>query len=160
MMAVGKSTIGRLLSQKLAIPFEDLDDKIEKRESLSIKKLFDLKGESYFRKVEESECLKIINQNGKIIAFGGGTFMNQRIREEMKKSCFSIWLDLSPKKIFGRVTTNKERPLLINAKSINDVENIYLSRKKIYSLADYRLDCSSKNKEQIIKEIEKIYENI
>ena len=55
---------------------------------------------------------------------------------------------------------NKKRPLLINAKSVEDVEKIYLNRKKIYALADYRLDCSSKNKEQIVDEIIKSYESI
>ena len=160
MMAVGKSTIGRLLSKKLAIPFEDLDKRIEKIESLSIKKIFEIKGENYFRKIEESECLKIINEKNKIIALGGGAFMNQRVRDEIKKSCFSVWLDLSPEKIFARIKANEERPLLKNAKSVNDVENIYLSRKKIYSLANYKLDCDSKSKEQILVEIEKVYENI
>ena len=160
MMAVGKSTIGRLLSKKLGVPFEDLDTIIEARESLTIKKIFDLKGEKYFREIEENESLNMIKGKDKIIALGGGTFINQKVREETKKSCFSVWLDLSPEKIFARVKKNKERPLLINTKSIKDVENIYLNRKKIYALADYRLDCTSKDKEQIVSEIEKIYEGI
>jgi len=49
---------------------------------------------------------------------------------------------------------------LKNAKSIKDVENIYLNRKKIYALADYRLDCISKSTEEIVNKIKKIYENI
>ena len=69
-------------------------------------------------------------------------------------------MDLATEKIFNRVKKNKRRPLLINVKSIKDVENIYLNRKKIYALADYRLDCVSKNAENIVNEIEKIYENI
>ena len=55
---------------------------------------------------------------------------------------------------------NKGRPLLINANSIKDVEKIYLNRKKIYALADYKLNCASKNKEDVANEIKKIYENI
>ena len=159
-MAVGKSTIGRLLSKKLGIPFEDLDNRIEKRESLTIKEIFDSKGEEYFRKIEENEGLNIIKEEGKIIALGGGTFINQKVREGVKKTCFSVWLDLSPKEIFNRIKKNKGRPLLKNAKSIKDVENIYLNRKKIYALADYRLDCISKSTEEIVNKIKKIYENI
>ncbi len=160
MMGVGKSTIGSLLSKKLGIPFEDLDDKIETRESLTIKKIFDLKGEEYFRKIEESEGLNIIKGERKIVALGGGTFINRKVREEVKKSSFSVWLDLASEKIFNRVKKNKGRPLLINVKSIEEIEKIYLNRKKIYALADYRLDCASKSKEDIANEIEKIYENI
>ena len=160
MMGVGKSTVGRFLSKKLGMPFEDLDSRIEKRESLKIKEIFDSKGEEYFRKIEENEGLNLIKEGGKIIALGGGAFVNQRVRERIKKTCFSVWLDLATEEIFNRVKKNKRRPLLINAKSIKDVENIYLNRKKIYALADYKLDCASKNKEEIANEIEKVYENI
>ena len=69
-------------------------------------------------------------------------------------------MDLSPKEIFNRIKKNKGRPLLKNAKSIKDVENIYLNRKKIYALADYRLNCTSKKAKEIVSKIEKIYENI
>ena len=160
MMAVGKSTIGRLLSKKLGMPFEDLDSRIEKRESLKIKEIFDSKGEEYFRKIEENEGLNLIKEEGKIIALGGGTFINQKVREEDKKTCFSVWLDLASKEIFNRIKKNKARPLLMNARSIQDVENIYLNRKKIYALADYRLNCTSKKAKEIVSKIEKIYENI
>ena len=160
MMGVGKSTIGSLLSKKLGVPFEDLDGNIEARESLTIKKIFDLKGEEYFRKIEEIEGLNIINGETKIVALGGGTFMNQKVREKVKKFSVSVWLDLPPVKIFNRVKKNKGRPLLINANSIKDIEKIYLNRKKIYALADYKIDCASKNKEDVANEIKKIYENI
>ena len=112
------------------------------------------------RKIEENEGLNLIKEECKIIALGGGTFINQKVREEVKKTCFSVWLDLASKEIFNRIKKNKARPLLMNARSIQDVENIYLNRKKIYALADYRLDCVSKSAENIVNEIEKIYENI
>ena len=160
MMAVGKSTIGRLLSKKLGMEFADLDNTIERRESLTIKEIFDRKGEAYFRKIEENEGLNIIKNGAKIIALGGGTFINDKVREEVKKTCFSVWLDLSSTEIFKRVEKSKSRPLLLKAKSVGDIENIYSSRKKIYSLANYRIDCASKNTESIVNEIIEIYENI
>ena len=119
-----------------------------------------MKGEPYFRNLEEAEILKIIKKKGRVIALGGGTFINQKVRKNIKKTCFSVWLDLPPEKIFSRVKKNKRRPLLSQAKSIKDVEKIYLNRKKIYALADYKIDCASKNKEDVANEIKKIYENI
>ena len=109
MMAVGKTTIGSLLSKKLGISFEDLDSTIESRESLSIKKIFDLKGEKYFRKIEEVEGLNIIKGDRKIIALGGGSFINQKIRNEIEKSSFSVWLDVAPEEIFNRIKKNQRR---------------------------------------------------
>ena len=160
MMGVGKSTIGRLLSKKLRMPFEDLDSNIESKASLTIKEIFNLKGEAYFRKLEENESIGIISKAGKVIALGGGTFVNEKVREQVKKNCFSVWLDLPPEKIFSRVKKNKRRPLLSQAKSIKDVEKIYLNRKKIYAMSDYKLNCANKSIKQIASEIEKIYENL
>tara|TARA_Y100001936_G_C16046187_1_gene654779 strand:- start:1000 stop:1509 length:510 start_codon:yes stop_codon:yes gene_type:complete len=160
MMGVGKSTIGRLLSKKLDIPFEDLDRSIEKMQNLKISEIFRSKGEAYFRKIEEKECLKIIKKKGRIIALGGGTFMNERIRKNIMNKSLTVWLNLPPDEIFNRIKKNKKRPLLANAKSKKDVEKIYLKRKKIYSLADFELNCKFKNKEQIVNEIKIIYENI
>ena len=67
---------------------------IKNKESLSIKDIFSFKGEDYFRKIEEIECLKIIQDTGKIIAFGGGTFMNETVRNKMKNTCFSVEMGL------------------------------------------------------------------
>lgn len=157
MMGVGKSTIGRVLSKKLKMTFIDLDRQIEKIAGLRISEIFKTKGEGYFRKIEEKESIKIIQKGGKIIAFGGGTFLNKKVRDETLKTCFSIWLNVSPEEIYQRTKMNKKRPLLINVKSKKDVEKIYLNRKKIYSYADYKLDCSNKNEDQIVNEIKEIY---
>ena len=160
MMGVGKTTIGKLLSKKLKMRFQDLDTKIETRESLKISEIFQSKGEKYFREVEQIESLNIIKEKDTILALGGGTFINPIVRKNIKKFCFSVWLDHDPQEIFKRIKGNKKRPLLMNAKSKKDVEKIYIKRKKIYSLADYKLNCASKNKKEIVDEIEKVYENI
>ena len=157
MMGVGKSTIGRLLSKKLKMTFIDLDRQIEKAAGLEISEIFKYKGEEYFRKMEEIESIKFTKKGDKIIAFGGGAFLNKKIRDESSKTSFSIWLNVSPEIIYKRTRLNKKRPLLINVKSKKDIEKIYLNRKKIYSYADYELDCSNKNKNQIVKEINEIY---
>ena len=160
MMGVGKSTVGKFLSKKLDLPFKDLDREIENLESLTISEIFNFKGEPYFRRLEEREVLKIVKERGRVIALGGGTFMNQKVRKNIKKTCFTVWLDLPPEKIFKRVKKNNRRPLLSQAKSIKDVEKIYLNRKKIYALSDYRLNCANKSIKQMVNEIEKIYENL
>ena len=157
MMGVGKSTIGRLLSKKLKMTFIDLDRQIEKTAGLEISEIFKYKGEDYFRNMEEKESIKFTKKGGKIIAFGGGTFLNNKVRDEASKTSFSIWLNVSPEIIYKRTRVNKKRPLLTNVKSKKDIEKIYLNRKKIYSYADYELDCSNKNKNQIVKEIKEIY---
>ncbi len=159
MMASGKSIIGKSLSKRLGMQFVDTDDVIEKRLSLSIAKIFETKGESFFREIEEEESIKLVKKEGLVIALGGGAFMNNIIRENIKKSSFSVWLDLNSDEVFKRARMNKKRPLLYN-NSEDDFKKLYEERKKIYSLANCRIDCNSKNKNEIIEEIKKLYESI
>ena len=160
MMGVGKSTIGKLLSKKFNIQFEDIDEIIERKLSLSIKEIFETKGEKFFREIEEKVSIELLQKKRIIIALGGGAFLNNLIRKNLEKFSISIWLDLSPKHIFQRIKKNKRRPLLNHAKSEKDVEEIYKKRKAIYSLADFRINCDLKAKYAIVKEITKIYEDI
>ena len=159
MMGVGKTTIGSLLSNHIGIKFIDMDTQIEKKLSLSINDIFKTKGEKYFREIEEKETIEYLKNQNLIIALGGGAFLNEKIRDNIKKICISVWLDLDPKRIFNRTKANNKRPLLGNIKTDKELNDIYKLRKKVYSLADYRIDCNSKTKDEIIVEIAKIYEN-
>ena len=158
MMGAGKTTIGKSLSQRLKMEFIDIDAIIEKKVGLSISEIFEIKGEKAFRDEEEKESKKILKKTNLIIALGGGAFINKNIRNEIKKSSVSVWLDLDIKMLYKRVKESKKRPLLKNS-SEEELIRIYNLRKKIYSLADFKVQCSSKNKEQIITEVLQIYED-
>ena len=160
MMGVGKSSVGEDLSKKLNIGFKDIDKIIETNLSHSISDIFEKKGEKFFREIEEKETLIHLKDENIVIALGGGAFMNEKIRENIKKFSVSFWLDLNNKQVFQRISVNKKRPLLNNKSTEKDVEKLYEKRKDIYSLADYRINCNFKNKNEIVKEILKIYENI
>ena len=157
-MGSGKSTIGKALSKKLKMNFADVDGIIEKKFSISIAKIFKTKGEEKFREIEEEESIKLINKKGLVIALGGGGFINQKIRELIKRNSLSFWLDVDYKELFKRVKDKKNRPL-VNNNTENDFGNLYNERKKIYSLADYKIKCNLKKKDEIVEEIKKIYEN-
>tara|TARA_B100000700_G_scaffold238547_1_gene265024 strand:- start:190 stop:669 length:480 start_codon:yes stop_codon:yes gene_type:complete len=159
-MGVGKSSVGEDLSRKLNTGFKDIDKIIETKHSLSISDIFEEKGEKFFREIEEKETLIHLKDENIVIALGGGAFMNEKIRENIKKFSVSFWLDLNNKQVFQRISANKKRPLLSNKSTEKDVEKIYEERKDIYSLADYKINCNLKNKNEIVKEILKIYENI
>ena len=158
MMGSGKTTIGKSLSQRLEMGFADVDTIIEKKVGLSISEIFENKGEKAFREEEEKESKKILKKTNLVIALGGGAFINENIRNEIKKSSFSVWLDLDVKMLYKRVKESKKRPLLKNS-SEEELIKIYNLRKKIYSLADFKVQCGSKNKEQIINEVLQIYED-
>ncbi len=133
---------------------------LKKKLELSIPEIFEKKGEEFFRKIEEEISLDCVKEQNLVVALGGGAFMNKKIRENTKKLCVSIWLDLNFEELFKRIKMNKRRPLLNSNNSRKDVEKIYEKRKETYALADYKVDCNLKSREEIAKEILKIYENI
>ena len=159
MMGVGKSTIGRLLAKRLKIKFIDVDKIIERSERKSIKKIFEDNGEKYFRKIEEKITFKIIKKKNAVIALGGGAFINNAIREKVLKTCISIWLKVSLEKLIVRYKRNNRRPLLDKRKLDINVKKIYQTRKNIYRLANFKVNCDNINKTQIVDKILVFYEN-
>ncbi len=159
MMGVGKSTIGRLLAKKLRLRFIDVDKFIEKKERETIKKIFQTKGEKYFRKVEEKVTMKILKGKNIVISLGGGAFINNKIREEVLKNCTSVWLRTNIQLLIKRYKKNDRRPLLNRKKLEFDVKKIYQARKKIYSLANYKVNCDSMDKYKVVQKIINFYEN-
>ena len=159
MMGVGKSTIGRLIAKRLKIKFIDVDKVIEKKEKKTIKRIFEDNGEKYFRKLEEKTTLKILKNNRSVIALGGGAFINKEIRQKVLSSCVSVWLKVDLDKLIKRYNKNDRRPLLDKKKLNIDVKKIYQSRKKIYSLANFKINCDNIDKIKIVQKILNFYEN-
>ena len=159
MMGVGKSTIGRLLAKRLKVKFIDVDKIIEKNEKKSIKKIFEYKGEKYFRKIEERVTFKVLRSKNAVIALGGGAFMNNQIRDKVLRSCLSVWLRVNLDKLIARYRRNNRRPLLNKKKLETDVKKIYQSRKKIYRLANFKINCDNITKTQVVEKILIFYEN-
>ena len=159
MMGVGKSTIGRLIAKRLKVKFIDVDKVIERNEEKSIKRIFEDNGEKYFRKLEERITFKILKKKKIVIALGGGAFMNNEIREKVLSSCTSVWLKVNLDILIKRYKKNNRRPLLNKKKLDTDVRKIYQLRKKIYSLANFKISCDNMSKTQIVERILVLYEN-
>ena len=158
-MGVGKSNIGRLLAKRLKIKFVDVDRIIEKNERKTIKQIFEENGEKYFRKLEKKITLKLLKNKKIVVALGGGAFINDEVRNKVLKTSVSIWLKVSLDKLHKRYRRNDKRPLLNKKKLDEEVRNIYLSRKKIYSLADFKINCDNIDKAKIVEKILYFYEN-
>ena len=159
MMGVGKSTIGKSLSNHLSMDFVDIDKIIEKKLKLTIQNIFKQKGEVFFRKLEEKITLEEIKKKNIIISLGGGAFVNKKIRDQVILHAKSFWLDLSINLLEKRLRKSKQRPLLINKNIKPALEEIYNERKNIYSLANYKIDCNSLTTNLIVKKIVNLYEN-
>ncbi len=158
MMAAGKTTIGSKLAKKLNYNFFDVDFEIEKLEKNKIINIFENKGESYFRKVEEKLSLNFVEKNNCVISLGGGAFINENIRKKIQKNSHSFWLNWKIKTILDRISKNKNRPIALNLNN-KDLADLYKKRVKFYKLSDFRVNCEKKNKNEIIKIILEILKN-
>ena len=158
MMGVGKSTIGKILAEKLKFGFIDTDHEIEKNENSTIKKIFDLKGEEYFRIVEEKLVLEKLKLNNVVLALGGGSFLNSNIRRNVLKNNLSFWLDWDTNILIERIFKSKKRPKIENL-SKQEIESLKKKRDVIYQSANYKLNCTGLSKNQITNKIIELYEN-
>ena len=158
MMAVGKTTLGKIVAKKQELKFIDIDASIEKKNSMTIKEIFKKKGEKFFRMEEENEILKSLEKNNYVIALGGGAFMNKAVRENILKNAISIWLSVDIKTLNKRIKWNRKRPLLKEENNQKKITELYAERKNIYKLANHQIACDKLSKENIAEKIIALYE--
>ena len=157
MMGSGKSSIGNLVSKKLNLPFIDVDNLIIENTGMSISKIFEKEGEHYFRNLEEKTTLDCLKKNKNVVSLGGGGFINAKIRKEVLTNHFSFWLNWDESTLIKRVKDSKKRPLVFKSTD-QKIRTIIRSRSKIYSNAQFKINCNKLTKTEIVKKIIKIYE--
>jgi len=157
MMGSGKSSIGNLVSKKLDLPFIDIDSLIVENIGMSISEIFEKKGENYFRNIEEKITLKCLKKIKNVISLGGGGFINTRIRKEILSNHFSFWLNWDDSILIRRIKGSKKRPLVFQSTD-QEIRTIIKDRSKIYSNAQFKINCNKLTKNEIVKKIIKIYE--
>ena len=158
MMGSGKTTIGSLISKKLKVKFIDTDSVLEDVTKMKIVEIFEKKGENFFRNLEEKITLKLLNSTNNVISLGGGGFINEKIRKEVLKNSFSFWLDCNTQTLLNRIKNSKKRPIAFNL-SDDELTELIEKRAKIYSKAQFKINCYKLQKGEIIKKILNIYES-
>jgi shikimate kinase len=135
LMGVGKSTIGRRLAKRLGLDFVDSDTEIEQASGYSIMEIFERFGEASFRDGERRVIARLVEGPPKIIATGGGAFMDGRTRELILESCIAVWLDADPTVLAERVSRRDSRPLLKGKDPLAVLQELAGARNPIYAEA-------------------------
>jgi len=112
MMGVGKSTVGRRLAARLGLGFVDADEEIEKAAGMTITEMFERYGEDYFRDGERRVIARLMDGEPKVIATGGGAFMQEETRALILDHALAIWLNADIDTLVDRVSRREGRPLL------------------------------------------------
>ncbi len=134
-MGVGKSTVGRELSERLEYELIDTDELIEEKEGLSISSIFEKKGEAYFRSLETETVKELSSCDNIVVSCGGGIIKNEENVRLMKESGKVILLTATPEVIYERVKDSTARPLLEGRKSVEGISDLLDERKMLYERA-------------------------
>ena len=155
-MGSGKSTIGALLSQEIKYDFSDLDTIIEDHENMEISGIFEVKGESYFRKSEREMLLRVRENDSQVIALGGGTLLDDENIRFVKENGLLIWLDVQLDQIKSRLKEKESRPLFES--DLTKLDKLYMARIKGYESADIVVSNRGSEQETLTEIINKIEE--
>ena len=128
----GKSTVGRQLARRLALPFTDTDHAIEQRIGCSIRDYFDREGEAAFRDVEEEVIRELAGAPAGVLATGGGAVLRPGNRERLRAAGHTIYLRSTPEEIFRRLRHDTNRPLLQVADPLRKLRDLYEERDPLY----------------------------
>jgi len=151
----GKSTLGRLLAERLDVPFIELDREIERRSGANLSEIFDMFGQETFRRAEREAFDEVLSQHLHfVIATSGSIVTEPSTLELLLASCFTIWVRAEPEEHMRRVMAQGDmRPMAHNARAMEDLVSILKSREPLYAKAEAIITTSRKTPEQNLAEL-------
>jgi shikimate kinase len=149
-MGAGKSSVGRRLAARLALPFTDADQEIEAAAGMTIPEIFARHGEPAFRDGERRVIGRLLSDPVHVLATGGGAFMDERTRAAIGERAVSIWLRAELDELTRRVARRTDRPLLKGADPRAVLERLMAERYPIYALADVTVPSSSGSADETV----------
>lgn len=143
LMGAGKTTVGRRLAARLDLPFVDADAEIEAASGLSVSEIFERFGEAHFRDGERRVIARLVEGGPKVIATGGGAFMQDDTRALLLANTVTIWLDADIATLVERVRRRNTRPLLKNRDPGEVLTALAAVRNPVYAQAHIRMPSKS-----------------
>jgi 3-dehydroquinate synthase len=151
-MGAGKTSVGRIVAQKLAREFVDMDALIEAREDKTVSDIFQTCGEAYFRSREAALCAELAGRTNLVIATGGGTLVNPH-NQDVFGGAFVVCLDATIDDILSRLDGVQDRPLLAQGEPRERVKALLSARRTAYARIQNHVDTTAKSAEQVADQI-------
>jgi shikimate kinase len=153
LMGAGKSTIGKRLAKRLHMPFLDSDEEIEKAADQTIAEMFERYGEASFRDGERRVISRLVGGEPKVIATGGGAFMDPETRALILDRCIAVWLEAEIETLARRVARRGHRPLLAGKDPLLFLQSLAEARNPVYAQAHLRVRSEAGPHERTVERI-------
>lgn len=140
LMGAGKSTVGRRLAARLGLPFADADAEIEAAAGMTVAEIFERYGEQHFRDGERRVIARLVDGTPKVVATGGGAFVNDATRALILSRSTTIWLDADVATLAERVGRRATRPLLKGRDAHAVLDELAALRNPLYAEAHLRIE--------------------
>jgi XRE family aerobic/anaerobic benzoate catabolism transcriptional regulator len=151
----GKSTIGSALALRLGVPFFELNKLIEQEAGVPLGTIFDLYGQSGFRRLERRCLDQVISSNPKFVLTTGGSLVSEPATfERLLTACYTVWLKAAPEDHMQRVTAQGDlRPMADNREAMDDLRRILEARESLYRKADAVQNTSAQTVAAVVEQL-------
>ncbi|MBD3272692.1 MAG: shikimate kinase [Elusimicrobia bacterium] len=156
-MGSGKSSVGKQLADVLGFGFIDTDQMIEQDVGMPITKIFQFKGEPYFRKIEARAIALVSMLDRHVIATGGGVPMNENNMHELEKNSVIVHLQVTPETVLKRIGHDHKRPLLKTKDPLATAREILRKRQRAYERCSLAVPTDNHNVDAIVQTIVKFF---
>jgi shikimate kinase len=153
LMGAGKSTVGRRLARRLGLPFVDSDDAIEDAAGYSAAEVFERYGEADFRDGERRLVARLVEGDVRVIATGGGAYVDPRTRKLLNERAITVWLDAPVDVLADRTGRRDTRPLLRNNDRRGTLERLSQERGPAYAEAHIRIRSGNGAHKDVVESI-------
>ncbi|MFM9938265.1 MAG: shikimate kinase [Hyphomicrobiaceae bacterium] len=153
LMGCGKSSVGRRLAARLELNFIDADDEIEASADKTIPEIFADHGEAYFRDGERRVIRRLLEGGPRVLATGGGAYMNAETRENIRRAGIAVWLRAELPVLMRRVMRRDNRPLIKTGNPEETMRNLMAVRYPVYAEADLVVESRDVQHDVIVNEI-------
>ena len=143
----GKTSLGRMLAERVHVPFFELDQEIEREAAVDLSELFDLHGQAGYRRLERQVLERLVHEgDAAVIATGGSIVAEPVTYELLLRHCLTVWVRASPEEHMQRVLGQSElRPMHDNTQALEELRAILASREALYRRADLQLDTGGRS---------------
>lgn len=152
MMGAGKSSVGRKLAMRLALPFVDADTEIETAAGMTIPEIFQERGEPEFRSGEARVIARLLDNGPQVLATGGGAYMNPETRRLISQKGVAVWLKADFDVLMRRIKRRSDRPLLRTPDPAATLQGLMDERYPVYTQADVTIESRDVSHEVIVDE--------